>query len=112
VNNDMEEAHKLLEEEESKILDFKRTNLSLLQGGKGPPGSDWLSPLPVGCVFLVRSTKPDMFVMEVFEVTYKSRSGVRLYSGTGPDREHWVDPERFCKYNELREILRQSGENE
>lgn len=92
-------------EEKSNVVPFK---LEILTGGKGPPGNDWLSPLPEGTVFLTRPSDPrfDKPWMEEYHISTRTEQGmVCLHSNLNQEAYIWVDPVRFCRVMELIEVL-------
>jgi len=90
------------EEEEKKVVPFLR----VVPGGKTPIGSNWLSSLPQGTVFLCRPIvhhgKP---FLEEYHVVFQSTHATRLHTNINAESNFWVDPISFCGIMELVEIL-------
>lgn len=79
----------------------------IITGGKTPPGSlDWLSPLPVGSVFLVESILDvNNFTALRLEVDYKYEQAVSLHDNLNDRPFAIVNPLRFCKLFRKVELL-------
>lgn len=90
-------------DEAGSVLPFPP--LQLLQGGKGSPPDNWLSPLTVGTTFVVNPPDNDVFCLE-FEVVAKGELAVELgLVKAGELVSDWVNPLTFCKKFKLVEIL-------
>lgn len=79
--------------------------LDLIRGGKppGPPkGTDWLSPMLPGTVFL---SKDDDRRVNDHQVVFKSMGGMIRIKQLTAEVYRWVDPIDFCKEEEFIEVL-------
>jgi hypothetical protein len=92
--------------ERDKEEDKELPILRLITGGKAPIGSNWLSSLPKGTVFLCRPIvhqgKP---FLEEYHVVFQSECATRLHTNINAEGNFWVDPISFCGIMELVEIL-------
>ena len=87
-----------------------KPKLSMISGGKKPPGEDWLSELPCGSQFLVRAIKPigqqmpSVFLLQMGEVLTigKRARHIRMFQNE-QSADMWVDPKGFCETFELYE---------
>jgi hypothetical protein len=102
------------EEDEGDTGDTGRANVVPLRtiiGGKGPPGSDWLSPLPDGTIFLARPIKHQgMPFLDMYRIANRSKRGILLDTILAKETSFWVDPIVFCRTIELFEILERGSE--
>lgn len=81
--------------------------------GKGPPPTkDWLSPIAKGSVFVCRFKNPreiaQRFVLMPYHVVYcfpKTRLLLDNHNPMGEGLLLYVDPEDFCKFFDLVEVL-------
>jgi hypothetical protein len=86
----------------------------LLTAPKGPTGHDWLSPLPVGTIFVCKP-KPEAPISKIFLQEYivdtKFTKSIKLLSNMNePDQYAVVDPFEFCKMFDLHETLHEPSE--
>lgn len=85
-------------QKESKLQQFEPR---IISGGKGGD-KDWLSPLPVNTVFLIRDIhNAANFVMLRLRVAYKYEKAVLLYENMSEKPFAVVDPTRFCGQYQL-----------
>lgn len=92
-----------------EIEEVPATNLVLLTGGKGTVGSDWLSGLTDGTVFLAKKIGDNGFVLTDFHIMNRSRQSIYLLADIRSGSGFYTDPLKFSKQFELVEIL-QEGE--
>ncbi len=96
----------VLEEEDKKMPVLK-----VIEGGRsataagGPTGTNWLSELDIGCIFLCQDKTSKDYVLHQFEVVFKSKKSVRLFTNLNSEIYLWVDPIIFCNRHILFEVL-------
>ncbi len=80
--------------------------LSVVTGGKSPPGSNWLSGLKKGSVFLCRPlAHKDKPFLEEYHIVYQGEKSCKLYTNLNQEGWFWVDPISFCGLMEKVEVL-------
>ncbi len=83
------------------------TDLKLITGGKGGgDGNDWLSPLPVGTIFIIGDKiNRQNFMRLRLEVVTKYTKDVLLYDNLFDKPFGCVDPAGFCRQYSCSEII-------
>lgn len=85
-------------------------NLSVLTGGKGPPGFDWLSKFKEGSTLLVKpragGEQPSWHLRELTILFCADNSRwVELVNHGQEGIKIWIDPKDFCMVHTLHEII-------
>ena len=77
--------------------------LKVITGGKGPSGSDWLSPLQQGTAFSCKTTG-NVDYINIYVIAFKHRKTIILQNGIDNNR-FAVDPKDFCMKHQLFEVI-------
>lgn len=98
---------------EENVLPFLKT-VPTKTDTPAPIGIDWLTPLTIGTLFLVKpkaNTQQKIFLGE-YRKTNQFEKAVTIHSNLGePEQTVIVDPIEFCKAYELFEVT-QTGEDQ
>lgn len=108
----------------------ERPQLKVIEGGKAlsippqPAGrgprepTDYLTPMGIGCVFLVKPNRFNTFLCLEFTIKDTSEKSIELFSdmwymiGIGSQEEEysfWVSPLEFCISFDLVDILKEGS---
>lgn len=86
------------------FTDYKEGKEPPLQPiGTEPPDDNWLSKLPLRCVFLAK-IKPGLFktlYIEEYHIVFKLPGAVRLRANINEEYEVWVDPVEYSSTRDL-----------
>jgi hypothetical protein len=100
------------EEEEitAKVIPLK-PKLSVITGGRGGSGHDWLSPLRRYSIFLAKEQRSEIDLFEYHVLFIGENSRLLQLVQDGKDTKHWVDPIEFCKRFTCHEIMYEGEES-
>jgi hypothetical protein len=87
---------KLINISQYKEQENEMTELRTLVGGSTPPGSNWLSELEIGTIFLAKDKTSADFSLMYLCLIDKTEKSVKLASPELPT-PRFVDPNRFCQ---------------